>query len=96
MINHHKMAKHFTVTIGGGRLSWTRRQESIEQEALLDGFSVIRTSVPVGHLSAADAVRHDKGLARVERAFRCLKGIDLRVRPIHHRTEAHVLSLIHI
>ena len=94
VINHHKMAKHFTVTIGGGRLSWTRRQESIEQEARLDGFYVIRTSVPAGHLSAADAVRHDKGLARVERAFRCLKGIDLRVRPIHHRTEAHVRAHI--
>ena len=94
VINHHKMAKHFTVTIGGGRLRWTRRPESIQQEARLDGFSVIRTSVPAGHLSAADAVRHDKGLARVERAFRCLKGIDLRVRPIHHRTEAHVRAHI--
>jgi hypothetical protein len=94
VINHYKMAKHFTVTIGGGRLSWTRRQESIEQEARLDGFYVIRTSVPTGQLSAADAVRHYKGLARVERAFRCLKGIDLRVRPIHHRTEAHVRAHI--
>jgi len=94
VINHHKMAKHFTVTIGGGRLRWTRRPESIQQEARLDGFSVIRTSVPAGHLSAADAVRHYKGLARVERAFRCLKGIDLRVRPIHHRTEAHVRAHI--
>jgi hypothetical protein len=94
VINHHKMAKHVTVTIGGGRLSWTRRQESIEQEARLDGYYVIRTSVPAGQLSAADAVRHYKGLARVERAFRCLKGIDLRVRPIHHRTEAHVRAHI--
>src|SRR5450756_2068372 len=94
VINHYKMAKHFTVTIDGGRLSWTRRPESIQQEARLDGFYVIRTSVPAGQLSAADAVRHYKGLARVERAFRCLKGIDLRVRPIHHRTEAHVRAHI--
>jgi hypothetical protein len=94
VINHYQMAKHVTVTIAGGRLSWTRRQESIQQEARLDGFYVIRTSVPAGQLSAADAVRHYKGLARVERAFRCLKGIDLRVRPIHHRTEAHVRAHI--
>jgi hypothetical protein len=94
VINHYKMAKHFTVTIDGGRLRWTRRQESIEQEGRLDGFYVIRTSVPAERLSAADAVRHYKGLARVERAFRCLKGIDLRVRPIHHRTEAHVRAHI--
>jgi len=94
VINHYKMAKHVTVTIDGGRLRWTRREESIQQEARLDGFYVIRTNVPAGQLSAADAVRHYKGLARVERAFRCLKGIDLRVRPIHHRTEAHVRAHI--
>jgi len=92
--NHYKMAKHFTVTIAGGRVTWTRREASIQQEAQLDGFYVIRTSVAASHLSAADAVRHYKGLARVERAFRCLKGIDLRVRPIHHRTEDHVRAHI--
>ena len=94
IINHYKMAKHFAVTIGGGRVTWTRRADSIQQETQLDGFYVIRTSVAASHLSAADAVRHYKGLARVERAFRCLKGIDLRVRPIHHRTEDHVRAHI--
>jgi len=94
VINHYKMAKHFVVTIDGGRLTWTRRTDHIQQEAHLDGFYVIRTSVAAGHLSAADAVRQYKGLARVERAFRCLKGIDLRVRPIHHRTEDHVRAHI--
>lgn len=94
VINHYKMAKHVVVTIDGGRLTWTRRTDRIEQEARLDGFYVIRTSVTAAHLSAADAVRQYKGLARVERAFRCLKGIDLRVRPIHHRTEDHVRAHI--
>jgi transposase len=40
-------------------------------------------------------VRTYKSLALVERAFRCLKGLDLLVRPIRHRVEprvrAHVL-----
>jgi transposase len=94
VINHYKMAKHFVVTIDRGRLTWTRRETSIQQEAHLDGFYVIRTSVPAEHLSAEDVVRHYKGLARVERAFRCLKGIDLRVRPIHHRTADHVRAHI--
>lgn len=94
VINHYKMAKHVAVTITGGRVTWTRREASIQLEAQLDGFYVIRTSVAASHLSAADAVRHYKGLARVERAFRCLKGIDLRVRPIHHRTEDHVRAHI--
>jgi hypothetical protein len=94
VIHHDKMAKHVAVTIGGGRLTWTRRTDSIQQESQLDGFYVIRTSLAADHVSAADAVRHYKGLVHVERAFRCLKGIDVRIRPIHHRTEDHVRAHI--
>ena len=94
IINHYKMAKHVEIVIDGGRLTWTRREAEIQREAQLDGFYVIRTSVTAEALSAADAVRQYKGLARVERAFRCLKGIDVRIRPIHHRTEAHVRAHI--
>ena len=60
----------------------------------MDGLYVVRTSEPAERLSAADAVRGYKGLARVERAFRCLKGLDLRVRPIYLRTEEHVRAHI--
>ena len=72
--------------------------ESIKQEGLLDGIYVIRTSEPAEQLSAADGVRSYKRLSQVEQAFRCLKGIDLLVRPIHHRLEprvrAHVLICV--
>ena len=51
---------------------------------------MLRTSEPVERLSAEDTVRRYKSLAEVERAFRCLKGIDLLVRPIRHRTEERV------
>jgi hypothetical protein len=51
-------------------------------------------SVPQ-QMDAADCVRNYKALANVERAFRSLKTIDLKVRPIHHRTadrvRAHIL-----
>jgi hypothetical protein len=90
VLNHYKVGKHFAVTIAAGRVSWMRRDEAIQHEAQLDGFYVIRTSEAADRLSAEDTVRHYKSLARVERAFRCLKGIDLRVRPIHHHTEDHV------
>jgi hypothetical protein len=49
-----------------------------------------RTSEPAEQLSMEDTVRGYKQLSRVEQAFRCLKGIDLRVRPIRHHTEDHV------
>jgi transposase len=95
IINHYKMAKHFTLTIRDGHLGWSRKQDAITNEELLDGIYVIRTSEPSERLTAADGVRSYKRLALVEQAFRCLKGIDLLVRPIHHRTadrvRAHIL-----
>jgi transposase len=95
VINHYKMAKHFTLTIRDGHLGWARKEDAIKNEELLDGIYVIRTSEPVERMTAADGVRSYKRLALVEQAFRCLKGIDLLVRPIHHRTaervRAHIL-----
>jgi len=93
-INRFRVAKHFDVAVQDGVLTWRRRADSIEREAQLDGIYVIRTSEPAERLSAEDAVRDYKRLAQVERAFRCLKGIDLRVQPIFHRTEDHVRAHI--
>jgi transposase len=95
IINHYKMAKHFTLTIRDGHLASARKEEAIQEEEMLDGIYVIRTSEPAEHLTAADGVRSYKRLGLVEQAFRCLKGIDILVRPIHHRTadrvRAHIL-----
>jgi len=90
VLGHYKVGKHFDCEIGEGSFQWSRRQDSIEQEEKLDGIYVIRTSEPRQRLSAEDTVRSYKSLAEVERAFRCLKGIDLLVRPIRHRTEERV------
>ena len=90
VLGRYKMGKHFDCKIGEGRFPWSRRAESIEQEEKLDGIYVLRTSEPVERLSAEDTVRSYKSLAEVERAFRCLKGIDLLVRPIRHRSEDRV------
>jgi Transposase DDE domain len=84
------MGKHFTCKIDAGSFAWSRRAESIQQEEKLDGVYVLRTSEPAERLSTEDTVRSYKSLAEVERAFRCLKGIDLLVRPIRHRTEDRV------
>ncbi|MBI4468593.1 MAG: IS1634 family transposase [Acidobacteria bacterium] len=94
VIDRFKMAKHLELTIQDGRLQWARCEAAIEREAQLDGIYVIRTSEEREQLSADETVRQYKSLAQVERAFRCLKGIDLRVRPIHHRTVDHVRAHI--
>jgi transposase/ribosomal protein L35 len=90
VLGRYKVGKHFDCKIGEGSFQWSRRQDSIAQEEKLDGIYVIRTSEPPERLSAEETVRSYKSLAEVERAFRCLKGIDLLVRPIRHRTEDRV------
>jgi transposase len=90
ILGRFKMGKHFELTIEDGRFAWARREARIRQEADLDGIYVIRTSEPAERLSAEDAVRNYKRLSLVERAFRCLKGLDLLVRPVRHWTEDHV------
>ena len=93
--DRYKMAKHFDITITDHDLAFQRRHAEIEAEAALDGFYVIRTSLSVEALDAPGTVRAYKQLAQVERAFRCFKTVDLKVRPIHHRrshrVRAHVL-----
>jgi transposase len=88
------MTKHFTLIIRDKHLEWVRKEDAIKNEELLDGIYVVRTSEPAERLTAADGVRSYKRLALVEQAFRCLKGIDLLVRPIHHRTAARVRAHI--
>jgi transposase len=90
VLDRKKMAKHFDVEEADGYLSWQRRIEQIEEEARLDGIYVIRTSIPAGHLDAAEAVQAYKDLSRVERSFRSMKTIDLEIRPIRHWTAQHV------
>src|SRR5262249_34104575 len=90
VLGKYKMSKHFALTIEDGKLSWSRRSESVDEESKLDGIYVIRTSEAASDLSAEDVVRGYKSLAHVERAFRSLKSLDLLIRPIRHRTEERV------
>lgn len=89
------MKKHFDLTITDAAFSFARRTAEIAAEAATDGLYVVRTSLPAATLGDADTVRSYKSLARVERAFRCIKTIDLHVRPLYHwledRVRAHVL-----
>ena len=89
------MAKHFKLEIGDTSFRWEREHARIREEENLDGLYVIRTRVPAEALSAEQTVAAYKNLSRVERAFRSIKTVDLKVRPIHHRlvtrVRAHVL-----
>jgi hypothetical protein len=95
VINRFKMKKHFALEIDDKHLAYVRKAEQIAAEAALDGIYVLRTSLDAHSCPSAEVVRSYKQLARVERAFRTLKGVDLEIRPIHHyredRVRAHVL-----
>ena len=90
VLGKRRMAKHFELTITDTSFSFTRNEASIQKEAALDGFYVLRTSVPAGALDTAAVVSAYKSLAHVERAFRSVKTVDLEVRPIHHRLAGRV------
>lgn len=94
VIGRFKMAKHFVLSIEEESFSYRRDTSSIAQEATLDGIYVIRTSVAKQVMDANATVGAYKSLSQVERAFRSLKSIDLKIRPIHHRlaerVKAHV------
>ncbi len=94
VINKHKVAKHFLLDIHDSTFEYRLREDRIAEEAALDGVYVIRTSLSQESTSDEQAVRHYKKLANVERAFRSIKTIDLKVRPIHHHLENRVRAHI--
>jgi hypothetical protein len=95
VLGKRKMAKHFELTITDAVFDFTRKTEAIAEEARFDGFYVLRTSLPTEQIDTAGTVRAYKSLALVERAFRCIKTVDLDLRPVFHwtapRVRAHVL-----
>jgi transposase len=94
VVNKYKMSKHFVVHITDDSFTFQIDQQSVAAEAALDGLYVIRSSVSDATLDTAQTVRSYKLLTNVERAFRCLKSVDLMVRPIRHRLEDRVKAHI--
>lgn len=90
VLGRFKVGKHFETTISDEGFSYQRNEEKIAAEAALDGIYIVRTSLPAEEMGAEDVVRTYKDLAKVERAFRSMKTVDLHVRPIYHHLEDRV------
>ena len=86
VINHHKVGKHFLTTIADDSFSFARDLEKIAAEEELDGLYIVRSNVEPELFDADQTVQAYKDLAKVERAFRSMKTVDLKVRPIYHRS----------
>jgi transposase len=96
VIGKHKMAKHFDLTITENSFAYKRQEATIREEAALDGLYVVRSSVDKKQMNSEQVVETYKSLAKVERAFRCLKTVDLSLRPIYHRNDDRIRSHVFI
>jgi transposase len=94
VVNKYKMSKHIVLHITDNSFRFEINQETVDAEAALDGLYVIRSSVAKEAMDADQTVRSYKLLSSVEQAFRCLKSVDLMVRPIRHRLEDRVKAHI--
>ena len=94
VLDKYKVAKHFELTITDTAVKYQILESQVAAEAALDGIYVIRTALPKKQMSAPEAVRSYKALTQVERAFRSLKTVDLKIRPIHHWREGRVRAHI--
>ena len=94
VVNKYKVAKHFKLHIEDGAFHFELDHEKVDAEAALDGLYVVRTSVKKQVMNSEQTVLGYKQLANVERAFRCLKSVDLMVRPIWHNLERRVRAHI--
>ena len=90
VLNTYKVGKHFTMEITDTSFTYQRNQDKIREEAALDGIYVVRTDVSAEEFNTEQTVTAYKSLSVVERAFRTMKTVNLRIRPIHHRLETRV------
>ena len=94
VVNKYKVAKHFELEIEPHRFDFRIREDSVSSEAALDGIYILRTPLAGREMDSAQVVRSYKSLSQVERAFRSMKTVDLKVRPIHHRLPDRVRAHI--
>lgn len=96
VLNRFKVGKYFQTEIDDDSFRFGLNEERISDDGMLDGYYVIRTSLPQQVMSAQQTVSTYKSLSQVERVFRSLKSVDLKVRPVHHHLERRVRTHVFI
>ena len=88
-LGKHKLKKFYLLEIEEGYFSYTHNAEAIQRAERLDGVYAIRSSLKQ---PAEQSVSDYQRRSAVERAFRVMKSISLRVRPIHHVKSERVIA----
>ena len=89
-IEKFKLSKSISVHLDEKKrtLSLTIYQDTLKEEAKLDGCYAMKTNVSNKTLTKEDVQKKYKALSLVEDAFRCSKTELLEMRPIHVRLES--------
>jgi hypothetical protein len=90
LLEHYGTGKFYDLHFGKGTFTYKQRPEVVAEDAKLDGIYILRTSVPKESLDTRATIRAYHSLSQVETAFRCLKTLDLQIRPIYHRLTERV------
>jgi len=90
VVEKHKMKKYFHLEVKQEHLAYVRGKSAIQRSAELDGVYAIRTSLKEVPPSNKSIVLDYKRLSAVESAFRSMRNISLKIRPIHHRRKKRV------
>jgi len=91
-----KIEKFFSWDVDdNGKLSWSRKEEKIEQEKLLDGCYVIKTNASSA-MDKENVVGAYQGLQKVEQAFKNMKTILLELRPVYHKSDDRIKAHVFI
>jgi transposase len=92
VIDKNKVKKYFNLDFADTKFKFTVNKIRLALDQKLDGIYIIRTSLSKSEMSSDDCVRQYKNLTQVERAFRTMKNLELRVRPIYHRLDDRIKS----
>ena len=84
-VKGHKLQGLVTLSLEQNHIQCTIDQERLDEVALLEGCSVLETTVPAAIMDRQTVDERYRDLQQVERHFKTLKTDFLEVRPINHQ-----------
>lgn len=96
IINKYKVGKLIEIKINQGKLEYKIKQEEVEKEERYDGIYAVTTDVEKEKMTSKEVIKSYKRLTEVEQAFRQIKGEQIEIRPIYHKTDERIKSHVFI
>jgi transposase len=95
LFEKHKIEKFFTWHVGErGDLTWSLKDEVVEEEKKLDGCYAIKTDTDRKRMNKESVVQSYRDLQKVEQAFKNLKTVMLELRPVYHKSDDRIKAHI--